>query len=196
MNSIVAKEAITSYAVNDLILKRWSPRSFSPAPVSQSQLDTIITAASWAPSSANEQPWRYITALKQNEKGFSALFNCLLPGNAVWVKNAAAIILCYTKLTYTKGGKNNVNAFHDAGMANQNLLLQAVSMQIYGHPMEGFDKAKTVHDFKLSSDFQPVCMIALGYLGEAENLEEPNKTRELTPRDRKALTEFATNLVE
>ena len=190
MHSIVVKEAITAYAVNDLILKRWSPRSFSSDAISQSQLDIILTAASWAPSSGNEQPWRYITALKQNEKGFTALANCLLPGNATWAKNAAVLLLCYTKLTYTKGGKDNVNAFHDAGLANQNLLLQAVSMQIYGHPMEGFDKAKAVHDFKLSSDFQPVCIIALGFLGEAEDLEEPYKTRELTPRTRKSLNEF------
>lgn len=194
MHSIVIKEAITKYPVHDLILKRWSPRAFATTPVSQSQLDTILTAASWAPSSGNEQPWRYITALKENEKGFSALLNCLLPSNAVWVKNAPALLLCYTKLTYTKSGKDNVNAFHDAGLANQNLLLQAVSMKIYGHAMEGFDKAKAVHDFKLSSDFQPVCMIALGYLGEAENLDEPYKTRELTPRMRKALDEFVTIL--
>ncbi len=195
MNSIVAKEALTFYAVHDLILKRWSPRSFSAEPISQLHLDTMLTAASWAPSSANEQPWRYITALKQNEKGFSALFNCLLPGNAAWVKNAAAIILCYTKLTYAKNGKDNVNAFHDAGLANQNLLLQAIAMGIYGHPMEGFDKVKAVHDFNLSSDFQPVCMIALGYLGDAGNLEEPYKTRELSPRERKPLNEFVSTLL-
>ena len=73
MHSIIAKEAITPFPVSDFILKRWSPRAFSATPLSQSQLDIILTAASWAPSSANEQPWRYISALKQNEKGFSAL---------------------------------------------------------------------------------------------------------------------------
>ena len=77
-------------------------------------------------------------------------------------------------------------------MANQNLLLQAFSMHIYGHIMGGFDKNKARLDFNLNEDMEPICIIALGYLGEAEQLEEPFKEREITPRNRKPLSEFAT----
>ena len=65
-------------------------------------------------------------------------------------------------------------------------------MHIYGHIMGGFDKNKARLDFNLNEDMEPICIIALGYLGEAEQLEEPFKEREITPRNRKPLSEFAT----
>lgn len=42
-----------------VILERWSPRVFSDRDVSPADLKTIFEAARWAPSSYNEQPWRY-----------------------------------------------------------------------------------------------------------------------------------------
>ena len=194
ITSIAIKEGKTEKPVNPLLLNRWSARSFATQQISEQELETILEAASWAPSAMNEQPWRYIAALKQNPDGFKAVLNCLVPGNAIWAKNAAALILCSAKKTYTQNGNPNVSAGHDTGMSNQNLLLQAFSMHIYGHIMGGFDKNKAKADFNLNDDLEPICIIALGYLGEAEQLEEPFKEREITPRSRKPLSEFATFL--
>ncbi|MBC7451077.1 MAG: nitroreductase family protein [Cytophagales bacterium] len=192
MNTI--KEAVTERPVHSLILKRWSARSFNSKEITEEELNTILEAASWAPSAMNEQPWRYVAALKQHEAGFKAILECLVPGNALWAKAAAALLVCYTKRTYTQNDHINVSADHDTGMANQNLLLQALSMNIYGHIMGGFDKEKTREAFQLGEDFDPLCVIALGYLGEADQLEEPFKGRETTPRVRKAMNEFVTFL--
>ena len=46
------------------------------------------------------------------------------------------------------------------------------------------------HDLNLDTDQEAMCVIALGYLADAETLEEPFKTRELTPRTRKNLESF------
>jgi nitroreductase len=192
ITSISIKEGKSERPVNSLLLNRWSARSFAHQQISEQELETILEAASWAPSAMNEQPWRYIAALKQNPDGFKSLLNCLAPGNAIWAKNAAVLILCYAKKTYTQNGNLNISAGHDTGMANQNLLLQAISMHIYGHIMGGFDKNKARLDFNLNEDMEPICIIALGYLGEAEQLEEPFKEREITPRSRKPLSEFST----
>lgn len=184
------KIAETQFAVHPLIAGRWSPRAFDEKSIADESFYALFEAASWAPSAMNEQPWRYIAAQKENTAGFEKLLGCLLPGNAAWAKGAAALVLVYTKLTYTRNGNANVNAFYDVGSANQNLLLQAFSEGIYSHVMEGFDKNKVREVFEIGADFAPVCMIALGYPGHAEQLEEPFRTRETAPRSRKPVTEF------
>lgn len=180
----------TSYPVIDTIRNRWSTRAFSGELVSKETMLTLFEAASWAPSAFNEQPWGYVVGMKQNEKGFKMLLDCLNPGNAAWAKNAAVLVLSYAKLTVTQNGAPNPNALHDTGMANENLLLQATSMDLYGHVMAGFDKQKAIDDFGLTDDYVPVCMIALGYLGNAEDLEEPFRSREIIPRTRKPASSF------
>lgn len=184
----------TVYPVHEIITKRWSARSFAKTSISENAIKTLLEAASWAPSAMNEQPWRYIVALKENKEGFNSLLSCLNSSNAIWAGDAGALIFCYTRLNYTKNGKENPNAFHDTGMANQNLLLQAVTMNIYGHPMEGFDKQLAMEKFNISDTYRPVCMLALGYPGNPEDLEEPFRSREVTPRQRKPLSEFVVRL--
>ena len=58
--NLLSKKAITSFPIHEIIAKRWSARAFSTKPVEKSKLLSILEAARWAPSSRNEQPWRYI----------------------------------------------------------------------------------------------------------------------------------------
>ena len=50
--------------VEEVILQRWSPRSYADKPVSSADLTKIFTAAAWAASSFNEQPWRFLVGKK------------------------------------------------------------------------------------------------------------------------------------
>lgn len=183
------KIANTQYPVVDLIKNRWSARSFSEAEISEESLHTIIEAASWAPSANNEQPWRFIVARNGEEK-FDRIWETLMSGNQPWCKNAGAFIVMYAKGTYTKNEKPNSWASHDVGISLGYLLLQATSMNIYCHPMAGYDKEKLQSNFPISDDYIPQCIIALGYLDDAEKLEEPYKTRELTARARKTVEDL------
>ena len=185
-----SKIAITKYPVLDLIKNRWSARSFSDKKISKEDLYTLIEAASWMFSANNEQPWRFITA----EKGtadFNKILESLYPGNSPWAKNAAAFIVSIAKTHMDKEGHPvNHSAEHDLGAANAAMILQATSMNIYAHPMGGFDAIKIRHSFGLHEDLKPIAIIAVGYRDEAEKLEEPYKTRELSKRNRKALSEI------
>lgn len=183
------KTAVTRLPVIDLIKKRWSARAFSEKNLSDEQLLTLIEAASWAPSSINEQPWRYRFGQRGTD-AFQRMWECLLVGNQPWAKNAAAILLCTAKKNFAKNGKTNRHALHDTGMANAFLMLQATEMGIFGHIMAGYDPEKIREAFHLEDDEVDVCLIALGYLGTPEQLEEPFKTREITPRSRRAAEEF------
>jgi len=182
----MVKIANTQFPVIDLIKNRWSARSFSSKEISNETLHTIIEAAAWAPSANNEQPWKFLIA-KNGEEKFAKVWGSLMSGNQPWCKNAAAFICVYASNTFQASGKPNAWASHDVGIATGYLLLQATSMDVYCHPMAGYDKQKLSEAFDLSEDLVPQCIIALGYLDEAEKLEEPFKTREVTPRSRKSV---------
>lgn len=187
------KIAKTKFSVIDLIKNRWSNRAFDEKMISDEDLNTLFEAASWAPSANNEQPWQYIVA-KRGTPAFENLWNCLMPGNQPWTKHASVLVACVARATFEVNGNANQAAMHDVGLANATLLLQATSMHIHGHIMGGFDREKLTHTLSLSENQKSVCMIALGYLGNVENLEEPFKTREMAPRQRKELGEFLTKL--
>ena len=64
--TIITKPAKTDHPINELIAKRWSARAFSTRPVERAKLLSVLEAARWAPSSRNEQPWRYIVFTNDN----------------------------------------------------------------------------------------------------------------------------------
>lgn len=185
------KEAKTIYPVHELIRKRWSARSFSEKEITQDELNTIFEAASWAFSSMNYQPWRYIYVHKSDKENFEKFVDCLADGNKPWAKNASVLIFSMAKKKYDDGIINK-SALHDVGAANATLILQAVSMNIYGHLIGGYSRTKAIELFNIdTNEYEPVVFIALGYLDSPEKLEEPFKSREITPRERKKITEFS-----
>jgi nitroreductase len=180
----------TKFEINPIILNRWSPRAFSEKVISQDNINSIFEAASWAASAMNDQPWRYVVAIKENEVGFQKLVDCLTPANAVWAKNAALLLISGVTMHYASNQKPNASALHDLGLANQNLILQAQSFDIYTHIMGGFDKDKAAGFFDADKNIVPVCMMALGYLGDPSSLDETLQQRENSPRSRRELSEF------
>lgn len=180
------KVAQTQFDVHELLRSRWSARSFQDTPLPEEEILTLIEAASWAPSSMNEQPWRYKVVLKKQEKLFHDVLECLMPGNQSWAHTAPVLILSLAELKHVNGHPN-AYALYDVGAANQNLLVQAAGMGILGHQMGGFDATKTRALFQIPEHQTPVVIIALGYPDVPEKLHEPFHTREITPRSRKNL---------
>jgi nitroreductase len=178
----------TQGPVMEALKNRWSPRSFSEKAISETDMRTILEGATWAFSAGNEQPWRYIYAHKGTAL-FEQLFQILAPGNQIWCRGAAVLVLTMTE-TLGGNGKENVWAQHDLGAANFALHLQANALGIYGHTLGGFDREKAKSEFELPESLLPVAMMALGYLDAPEKLPEPFLTRELAPRTRKSVGEI------
>ena len=87
------KSAATDADLHELIANRWSPRSFDSSHIiSDNELETIIEAARWSPSSMNAQPWRFLVG-KREDKNFQGLVSCLEGNNLDWAPNASALIL-------------------------------------------------------------------------------------------------------
>lgn len=183
------KQPDTGFDLHPLLARRWSPRSFSERPIEERLILEMIEAARWAPSSKNEQPWKYVYAL-HGSQGFNDLWSCLSPGNQPWAKSAAALIVMMERRTFASDGKANPWARHDLGLANAQLVLQAVHRDIYAHLMGGFDSVKTSRLLGLGEDLLPVCIGAFGYLADPGELAEPYFSRELSGRTRKPLDEL------
>lgn len=184
------KEAKTVHDIHPLIKKRWSARAFSADPISDEHLAALFEAASWAPSSMNQQPWKYFYAHRA-DNSFNSFFECLMPGNKLWADKASVLVLSLAEKNFSQNPNVNRHAWHDVGAANTLLLLQAAQMEIYGHQLGGFDKEKTIETFKLPEHLEPICFIALGYYGDMNDLQEPFKSRETSIRQRNSIADFA-----
>src|ERR687889_539085 len=80
------------FQINPLILNRWSPRSMTTEELDDDTIMSLFEAARWAPSSYNNQPWRFIYA-KRNTKYWNRLFDLVAEPNKVWAKNAALLVV-------------------------------------------------------------------------------------------------------
>ena len=184
------KPAETRYPIHPLIAERWSPRVFDPDhPVDEIIIHSMTEAARWAPSSGNDQPWSFILFNDRSPAELEKARECLSRGNA-WAKKAPLLILTVARTCFFESTKENRHAFHDVGLATENLLLQAFHLGLIAHPMAGFDQQKAAETFKLPANHLPVTMIAIGFPGNVDTAEADLKERELSPRKRKLSSEF------
>jgi nitroreductase len=99
---------------------------------------SLFEAARWAPSSYNNQPWRFIFA-KRNSDHWDSLFNLLLEGNKKWAKNAVVLIVIVSRKNFEYNEKFSVTHQFDAGATWENFALEASSKNLVCHGMQGFD---------------------------------------------------------
>ena len=187
---MMGKPADTLYPIHDLLRQRWSPRAFDDRPIEPEKLRSLCEAARWAPSSNNEQPWRFIVANKDYETEWNRLLACLVEGNRKWAYRAPVLILSVASLNFEDDSTPNRHAFYDTGMAVENLVLQATALGLTAHQMAGFDVEKARADLKIPSGYEPVAMIAVGYPGEIASLPDRLRERELQLRSRRPISEW------
>ncbi|MFA6522910.1 MAG: nitroreductase family protein [Candidatus Peribacteraceae bacterium] len=182
--------APTNLPILSAIAERWSPIAFSPRTIEPEKIATVFEAARWAPSSFNEQPWRYVYALKEDEEERTRLESLLSEGNA-WAKEAGLLLISFAKKTFARNGKENMHFLHDLGCATGFLALQLPSLGLIGHQMAGFDRDHANGVLGVPDDFLPGSMMAIGYPGDPTVLPPALQERGKAPRVRRPQSEFA-----
>ena len=178
----------SNYPINPLILNRWSSRAMTGEALNDDDIMSLFEAARWAPSSYNNQPWRFIYA-KRNTEHWDRFFNLLAEGNKNWTKNAALLVVVISRKNFEFNEKPAITHQFDAGSAWENLALEASSRGIVAHGMQGFDYEKAGVDLGVPHDFEVMAMIAIGKKGPIEILPpELQEMEKLT--DRKPLKEI------
>ena len=175
--------------IHELLANRRSPRAFSDHPVEPVKLKSIFEAARWSPSSANEQPWRYILATKDDQI-FLSLFASLSENNRRWAQHVPVLVLALAESIYARTGRSNRHAWYDLGQSVASLSVQATALGVSVHQMGGFDAQQLVNTLSIPEGFDPVTMIAIGYADHPESLPEDLQKREEAPRARRSLDEL------
>ncbi len=186
------KHAQPAHDIHDLIRRRWSPRAFDPArDVSRADLLRLFEAARWAPSSMNEQPWRFVVATRSGTpEAFDRFLRALHPANQSWASAAPVLLLVAAHSIVGRSGAQNTHALYDTGQGVAFLTLQATAMGIAVRQMEGFDASHARDAAHVPADFAVVVMAAIGYPGDpAELPTERHRTAESSPRQRRPIAE-------
>lgn len=179
--------------VLDVIQQRKSVRAFTAQPVEQAKIHSLFEAARWAPSSINEQPWRYIYATKEQPELWNKIFDALNDSNKIWVAKAPLLIASFTKKNFSHVDKVNTYALYDLGAANALLALQATALGLQLHQMGGYNGETLRDNLHIPQAYELGAVLTVGYPGDPALLKESLKTRELAPRVRNTHEVFVSN---
>jgi len=182
------KKRIAEHKILDLILNRWSPRAMSGEAISNEELMSLFEAARWAPSSFDNQPWRFIYATRDS-KHWNTFFNLLGDFNQSWCKNASVLMVVISADNFSLNNKPSRTHSFDTGAAWENLALQGYSQGLVVHGMEGFDYDRAKKELNIPADYTVEAMIAIGKPGPITVLPEALQKREELS-DRKKIEEF------
>lgn len=164
------------YEIDPIFLNRWSPRAFSQRDVEEHILHRVFEAARWAPSAANEQPWRFVVARSAEDRARFVAF--LDEGNQVWAQHAPVLVAVVSSKYFDHNGKPNLTYQFDAGCAWGFLALAANANGLITHGMGGFDREKARVALELPEAFDVMAMVAMGYRGDKRQLPEKLQARE------------------
>lgn len=187
-----AKKAKTDVPIHALLENRWSPRSFNPNEnVEMEVLHRIFEAARWAPSSSNEQPWRFVVGCKKETKEtWQKIYDTLDKGNQRWCVNAPVLVATFGKKHFSARDKLNRHYAYDTGQAVALMTVEATHQGLYVHQMAGFSQEKIIAAFNVPDEYEPLTTIAIGIIDYPEKLPEDLRDREEQERHRHTLAKL------
>jgi nitroreductase len=155
--------------VKEAILTRRSIREYTDRPISEEDLQALLRAAMYAPSSGNSRPWQFIVVTDRELLDKVAEVH----PNADMTRQAqAGILVC---------GDPQVDRYRrywpqDCAAATQNLLLMAHALGIGAvwtgvHPVPPRER-RLRKLFGMPEEVTPFAFIPLGYPAETRTTEE------------------------
>ena len=173
----------TNDGVSKQFVERWSSRSYDGSLLTSEQIETLLEAARFTPSSYNEQPWKFY--YPQTERGREKFLFLLTEGNQAWAKKAGVIFFLAAKRVLDRTSKPNRHYAFDVGAAWMSLALQAHLNGLSAHAMGGFDEERAYEVLGISKkDYEILATIAVGRPTKQAVISE-----ERTPR--KSLAEIS-----
>jgi len=183
------KPADTQYAIHDLLKNRWSPRAYSSQPIESEKIFALFEAARWSPSGGNVQPWAFVVVTPDDASTHQGLVAALTGRNPLWAGQAPALVVAIAQLNPEKPAAHRY-AYYDLGQAVAHLSIQAEAMGLAAHQMGGFQPEQVRELLHIPEGYEPMTIIAVGYLGKVDDLHPELRERETAPRTRKPLQDF------
>jgi nitroreductase len=174
------------------IAARWSPRAFRDEPVPEAILARVLEAGRWAASCYNEQPWAFIVADRhRHADAFARIFALLSENNRKWAGAAPVLMVACARTRFSGNGNPNIHAWFDLGQATSAMAIEAAGLGLQLHQMAGIDRARAKQELGIPEDVDVAVAIALGQPGDPASLPEALAAREVAPRVRKPVSDWA-----
>jgi nitroreductase len=182
----------------DISRKRVTLRKFHQRPVEPEKVEKILEAGRWAPTAVNGQPQR-ILVLNTPEQLSRVREFCTFGYDEKYVKLAKecgdqeqgknvyyygaplVLFVCYDKTacwTHPQSGKSS--GATDATIVTTHMMLEAASLDLGTVWISYFDEDKARDLLNLPENWQPVCMLYVGYPPE-DFAPNPNATGRRLP---------------
>lgn len=165
------------------IVARRARRALSEEPIPEQVLARVMTAATYAPSCSNNQPWRFLVVNRERE--LEIVRESLSRGN-YWALKAPVIVLVFTRPDLDcRLSDNRDYAFLSTGLAVESLILQATEEGLIAHPIAGYKPLPLKEAFGVGPEMVLITLVVLGYPGDEAHLNDRHREQEHSPRDRK-----------
>ncbi|MBN2449939.1 MAG: nitroreductase family protein [Lentisphaeria bacterium] len=167
--------ALTAESPPDVLTtihRRKSVRTYTGAPVTETQLDVILRAAMAAPTAGNAQPWAFVAVTRR--ESLEALAQGL-PYGKMLAQAGAAIVVCGVSDKALPGEAAQFWV-QDCSAAAQNILLAAEgtglgAVWIGVYPFQ--ERIRAVRDAcAIPETVTPLCVISLGHPAGSEQPKE------------------------
>lgn len=176
------KNRTPEHDISPLFIHRWSPRAIG-RDMEEEELKALFEAARWAPSSYNNQSWRFIYATYQDEQ-YQKFTDLLNEFNKKWAEPGYALIVIASKKTFDHNGEKSRTHSFDTGAAWQNLALEAARKGLVAHGMQGFDYKKAREKLDVPEEFEIEAMIAIGSKEDSSKIPQDMRVK---PNERKEM---------
>lgn len=170
---------------NEVIANRRSIRTYEPSVLTEKQLNSLMQAATLAPSWKNTQTRRYYAALSEDAREY-VLEHVLPAGNRNKTLHAAAFIISAAKRGQSGIGDgtfaDNIEdgwCLYDLGLADENLLLKATDMGLATLVMGIRDADAARKYFNIPEDEIIMSVIAVGKAGETPKPQTRKEIEEI-----------------
>jgi nitroreductase len=143
----------------NLLLQRYSVREYEPRPVDQNLLNQVLTAAQFAPTAANRQPFKLIVIHTQGKKEqIQKIYD------REWFSDAP-ILICACGIPgqgwVRADGKSYLDV--DIAIVMDHVSLAAADLGLGTCWVASFDVGSAREFLQIPADAEPIVIMSLGY---------------------------------
>jgi nitroreductase len=180
----------STYPIENFFLSRFSARALSEERLTEEELMSLFEAARWAPSSYNNQPWRYLYA-RRGDPAWDTMYKALIDWNKTWCATADTLIVVISRNNFEHNNKPSVTARFDTGASWMSLAIEAHARHLIAHGMQGFNYDEIRQAFHIPDTFTVEAMVAIGKPGDPNTLPPEMREKEVLSQ-RKPLEQIAS----
>ena len=157
--------------------------------ITDAEVELLLTAARWAPSAGNSQPWAFLVG-RRGDRTHRRLVPHLAGSSARWAPTAALLMvnLCHRFVEDTDWDYSEF-ALYDLGQAVAHVTVQARALGLYVRQFRAFDRAGITREFSVPRHWEVTTVSAVGRVpaGAEPDAADPMTTVE---RQRRPLDEL------